>query len=202
MGDGDASSSLKHPISEHTLQLLFTASNTSTLENSLEALIDTAKSNTGRSDLASKRVLPAVLEIVHNNNNNILPLCFKLLRNLCAGELSNQNSFLELKGVAVVSDILRSEAGSAVPDHGLVRWGLQVLANVCLAGREHQRAVWEELYPEGFVLIARVGSRETCDPLCMVVYTCCDGNPEWFRELSGDDGWLIMAGIMRTASLG
>ncbi|MED6132929.1 hypothetical protein PIB30_023476 [Stylosanthes scabra] len=189
-------------MSDHTLHLLFTASNTCTLENSLQSLADTAKSHGGRSELASKRVLPAVLEVLehhhHNHNPNIIALCFKLLRNLCAGELENQNSFIEHNGVALVSDVLRSEVGSS--SLGLVRWGIQVLANVCLAGREHQRAVWEGLFPEGFVLLANVGSKETCDPLCMVIYTCCDGNPELFRILSSYDGWPVMATIVRTAS--
>jgi len=36
----------------------------------------------------------------------------------------------------------------------------------------------------------------------MVIYTCCDGNPEWFRKLSSDDGWPVMAEIVRTTSSG
>ncbi|MED6199601.1 hypothetical protein PIB30_077443 [Stylosanthes scabra] len=193
-------------MSDHTLELLFTASNSCALENSLESLAETAKSHLGRSELASRRVLPAVLEVLeyhhhHNHNTNIIALCFKLLRNLCAGELENQNSFIVHNGVAVVSDVLRSQVGSSSGySLGLVRWGIQVLANVCLAGREHQRAVWEELYPEGFVLLAKVGSKETCDPLCMLIYTCCDGNPELFRILSSYDGWPVMAAIVRTAA--
>ncbi|XP_057424488.1 uncharacterized protein LOC130718056 [Lotus japonicus] len=195
--------SLEHPLSEDTLQLLFSASNSSNLENSLEVLISISRSDYGRSDLASRKVLPAVLSIVQSltqTRHHVLSLCFKLFRNLCAGEAANQNLFLELGGVAVVSGILRSQAGSPCPDHGLVRWGLQVLANVSLAGKQHQRAIWEELYPVGFGSLARLGTKQTCDPLCMLIYTCCDGNPEWFRELSNANGWHIMAQILRTAS--
>lgn len=198
---------LEYPISKDTLQLL-EASNSSNLEKSLEILIQNARSDSGRLELASKRILPAVLNIVHSltgashhrHHNDILSLCFKLLRNLCAGEASNQASFLELNGVAVVCSVLRSEAGSSGPDHGLVRWGLQVLANVSLARKQHQHAIWEELYPVGFVSLARLGTKETCDPLCMVIYTCCDGNPEWFKKMYSDDGWPIMAEIVRTVS--
>lgn len=202
---GDAAY-LEHPISEDTLRLLFEASNCSNMEKSLEILIQNAKTDSGRSELASKKILPALLNIVHSLtshhrcHNDILSLCFKLLRNLCAGEAANQGSFLEQNGVAVVCSVLRSEAGSSGPDHGLVRWGLQVLANVSLAGKLHQHAIWEELYPVGFVSLARLGTKETCDPLCMVIFTCCDGNPEWFKKLSSDDGWLVMAEIVRTAS--
>lgn len=204
MGAVDASFS-EQPIAEDTLKLLFDVSNSSNLENSLEILIQNSKSDSGRSDLASKSVLSAVLNIVqshHNHNLNLLSLCFKLLRNLCAGELANQDSFLELNGVVIVSSILRSEAGSSDPDHMLVRWGLQVLANVSLAGEKHQRAIWEELFPLGFVSFARLGTKGICDPLCMIIYTCCDGNHEWFSELSSDSGLPVVAEIVRTASSG
>lgn len=199
---------LEHPVSEDTLQLLFEASNSSDLEKSLETLIQNAKSDSGRLELASKRILPTILNIIHSftqasrhhHRNHILSLCLKLLRNLCAGEAVNQGSFLEHNGVAVVCSVLRSEAGSSGPDHGLVRWGLQVLANVSLAEKRHQHAIWDELYPVGFVSLARVGTKETCDPLCMVIYTCCDGNPEWFKKLCSGDGWPVMAEIVRTVS--
>lgn len=192
MGDDDA------------LKLLFDVSNSNTLENSLDILIQTAKSESGRSHLASKRILPVVLSILHSQtpflDHHILSLCFKLLRNLCAGELVNQNLFLEFDGVViVVSRILRLEG---VSDHMLVRWGLQVLANVCLAGKKLQRAVWEELFPLGFVSLARLGIKDVSDPLCMVIYTCCDGNPEWFGELCSDSGWPVVVESVKTASSG
>ncbi|XP_004492673.1 uncharacterized protein [Cicer arietinum] len=170
----------------------------------LENLIHTSKSDSGRSNLASKRVLPAVLNILNSQtlplDHNLLSLCFKLLRNLCAGEFENQNLFLEFDGVVVVSSILMSEAGSLRPDHMLVRWGLQVLANVCLAGKQHQKAIWEEIFPLGFVSLARLGTKEICDPLCMVIYTCCDGNHECFGELCSDSGLPVVAEIVKTAS--
>ncbi|XP_054780227.1 uncharacterized protein LOC129287957 isoform X2 [Prosopis cineraria] len=195
---------LEYPISEHTLQLLFGASNSTDLEKSLEILIEISKSASGRSELASKGLLPAVLEIIHSvhctSRHHFLSLSLKFLRNLCAGEIANQNSFVELKGAGIVSNVLTSVAGLLGPDQGLVRVGLQVLANVSLAGKEHQHAVWEELYPNGFVSLARLRSKGTCDPLCMIIYTCCDGNPELVRKLYSDRGWPIMVEIVRTAS--
>ncbi|KAK7340159.1 hypothetical protein VNO77_20853 [Canavalia gladiata] len=202
---GDAPFSEPPIISEDTVQLLLEVSKSSKLDNSLEILIQNAKFDSGRLDLASKGVLPAVLNIVQSltlthashHHHHVLSLCFKLLRNMCAGEAANQDSFIDLNGVVIVCSVLRSEGGS---DHGLVRWGLQVLANVSLAGKKHQHVIWEELYPVGFVSLARLGSKETCDPLCMVIYTCCDGNPEWFRELSSHEGWPVMAAMVKTAS--
>lgn len=107
--------------------------------------------------------------------------------------------FLENDGVfIVVSSILRSEVVGS--DHMLVRWGLQVLANVCLAGKEHQKAVWDEMFPAGFLSLARIGKKEVNDPLCMVIYTCCDGNDQWFGEVCSDGGWSVLVEIVRTAS--
>ncbi|KAF5743109.1 ataxin-10 [Tripterygium wilfordii] len=73
--------------------------------------------------------------------------------------------------------------------------GVQVLANVCLAGEEHQRAIWDRLFPEKLLMLATVRSREVCDPLCMVLFTCIDGNPNLVAEI-----WPIVAEIVRTAS--
>lgn len=107
--------------------------------------------------------------------------------------------FLENDGVyIVVSSILRSEVVGS--DYMLVRWGLQVLANVCLAGKEHQKAVWDEMFPAGFLSLARIGKKEVNDPLCMVIYTCCDGNDQWFGEVCSDGGWSVLVEIVRTAS--
>jgi ataxin-10 len=119
---------------------------------------------------------------------------------LCAGEILNQNLFLQFNGVViVVSTIMRSEV---VSDHMLVRWGLQVLANVSLAGKQHQKAIWDELFPLGFLSLARLGTKEVSDPLHMVIYVCCDGNPQRFRELYSDNGWPVVVEIVRTASFG
>jgi hypothetical protein len=49
-GDDDAPF-LKHPISEETLRLLFDVSNSNSLENFLEILIQTSEYNFGRSNL-------------------------------------------------------------------------------------------------------------------------------------------------------
>ncbi|XWS27601.1 hypothetical protein CRYUN_Cryun26dG0130700 [Craigia yunnanensis] len=81
--------------------------------------------------------------------------------------------------------------------------GLQVLANVSLAGDEHQQAIWFKFFPNEFFLLARVHSQETSDPLCMILYTCCDGKPGLVAKLCGDSGLPIVAGIIKTvASVG
>lgn len=83
-----------------------------------------------------------------------------------------------------------------------MRMGLQVLANVSLAGEEHQRAIWHCFFPDEFVALARVQSRETYDPLCMVIYSCCDGSTGLVTELCSDVGLPVVEEIVRTASAG
>ncbi|PQP92871.1 ataxin-10 [Prunus yedoensis var. nudiflora] len=191
-------------VPEDVLQILLSASNSSTLIDSLETLIQVCRTADGRADLASKSILPSVVQLIQSlpypSGRHLLTLSLKLLRNLCAGEVSNQNSFLEQSGVAIISNVLNSANLSLEPDSGIIRMGLQVLANVSLAGERHQHAIWQQLFPKEFLALARVQSREACDPLCMVIFACCDGSPELFEKLCGDGGITIMKEIVRTTA--
>ncbi|CAL5400610.1 unnamed protein product [Camellia sinensis] len=200
----DGNSSSVHSVPENIFQPLLIASNSSTPEKALEILIEASRNPDGRLDLASKNILPTVLQLCqilsYPSSSRILLLCLKLLRNLCAGELTNQNSFVEHNGVGIVLTVLDSVRELDL-DYGLIRMGLQVLANVSLAGEKHQRAIWYKLFPLKFVEIASMRRRETCDPLCMVIYTCCDGSNGLIDEVCGDQGLPIMVEIVRTASI-
>ncbi|KAK3020367.1 hypothetical protein RJ639_047820 [Escallonia herrerae] len=191
-------------VPENILQPLFSASKTSSLPKALESLIEIARGTVGRSELASKNVLPTVLQLCHSLSNpacgDLLLLSLKLLRNLCAGELSNQNSFIKEDGVQIVSRLFSCITFASDMNYGIVRMGLQVLGNISLAGEEHQRAVWHQFFPLEFAKIARVRSRDTCDPLCMVIYTCYERNNEFSAELCSDQGLDILTEIIRTAS--
>lgn len=193
-------------LSEDLLQPLLRATNLSNLIEALESLIATSRTHEGRGDLASRGILPTVLNLIQSipypSGHEYLILCLKLLRSLCAGEIINQNLFLELDGSRTISIVFRSAGLDLEPECGIIRVGLQVLANVCLAGEEHQQAIWRSLFPSEFVKLAKVQSRDTFDPLCMIVYTCCDGNPSLVKELCGDQGLPIMTEIVRTAFVG
>uniref|UniRef100_A0A2P2PJR4 Ataxin-related family protein n=1 Tax=Rhizophora mucronata TaxID=61149 RepID=A0A2P2PJR4_RHIMU len=204
----DEEASLMGLFSEKdVLQPLFRASESYGLKDCLEILIAASRTGDGRSDLASKNnILPAVLDLSrllpYPSASQYLSLALKLLRNLCAGEIVVQDSFIVLNGVGVVSTILRSvRVGITGPDHGVIRVGLQVLANISLAGEEHQRAIWRQAFPNEFAELAMVRSRETCDPLCMIIYTCVDGSPGLIAELCGDQGLPVVAEIVRTVSV-
>lgn len=202
----DSVVSLEVSLPQTILQPLLIASNSATLEKALERLIEIARATEGRSNLASRNILTNVLQlcqyISYPSCRNLILLSLKLLRNLCAGEISNQNSFIEHNGIGIISAVFKSVNLGSTTDFELVRIGLQVLGNVSLAGNEHQIAVWNRLFTVEFFELARVRSKGTCDPLCMIIYTCCDGNHGFIADLCSDKGLPIVAEILRTASAG
>lgn len=102
-------------------------------------------------------------------------------------------------GSLVVSELL----DSAIGDAETVRFGLQVLANVVVMGEKNrQRDVWLRFFPERFLAVSRVRRRETCDPLCMVLYVCFDGTGSIASQLCSDEGLYIIAETVRTSSSG
>lgn len=200
------SSPFELSIPERISQQLFLASSSNTLEASLETLIEASRSSEGRSNLASQNILPCVLELIqcliYTSGDVLLLSSLKLLRNLCAGEIRNQNIFIEQNGVRVVSKILQDAMLINDPDRVTIRLGLQVLANVSLAGEEHQQAIWHELFPDNFLLLARLPFCEISDPLCMIIYNLCSGHSELVASLCGDLGLPIIEEIVRTVSSG
>lgn len=142
-------------VPEDVLQTLLSVSNSSSLVKSLENLVQVCKTAAGREDLAAKNVLPIVLQLIQSlsypSDDHLLTLSLRLLRNLCAGEAANQNSFVEQNGVAIISNILSSANLSSEPDSVIICVGLQVLANAALAGERHQHAIWQQLFSEKFV---------------------------------------------------
>ncbi|XP_010456308.1 PREDICTED: ataxin-10-like [Camelina sativa] len=191
-------------VPEGVLQPLLIASDLSySLEDCLKYLLESSKTDSGRSDLASKAILPYILRLLQLlPSRHYLNLSLKVLRNLCAGEASNQNSFVDHGGSAIVSDLLAEKTKpTEEEDFETVRFGLQVLANVVLFGEEkRQRDVWLRFFPERFLSIAKIRRLETSDPLCMILYTCFDGCSELASQLCTSDGLTIVAETIRTSS--
>ncbi|KAM1140569.1 hypothetical protein EV1_040241 [Malus domestica] len=136
-------------VPQHVLRKILSAGDSSTLVNSLENLIQVCRTADGRAGLASEDILPPAIQLIQSlpypSAHHLLTLCLKLVRNLCAGEIANQNSFVQHNGVAIVSNVFNSASLSLEPDAGIIRMGLQILANVSLAGEQHQRAIWQQL---------------------------------------------------------
>lgn len=200
----DGESLLEFNGPEDVLQPLLSASNSSSLKEAFEILIKASRTDVDRAELSLRNILPNVLKLVeflhHTSNCEYLIQSLKLLRNLCAGEVANQNAFLEQNGIEVLLTVFRYAAVLSNPDIGVIRLGLQVLANVSLAGEKHQQAIWLKFFPDEFCMLARVRSMETCDPLCMILYTCCDGRPGLAAELCRNSGLPIVADIIQTVA--
>ncbi|CAH9073258.1 unnamed protein product [Cuscuta europaea] len=79
---------------------------------------------------------------------------------------------------------------------------LQLRVNFVLAGGEHQRVVRCKFFPNGFLKLARVRSSETCDPLCMIIYTCCEGDDKLLTDLCNEQGLPVVVEIIRTTCMG
>lgn len=173
----DSESDFVSNLSKDILHQLSSAAATqsNSLKQTLEALIASSRTTDGRASLASREILPAVLHLTrsipYSSSRDYFLLCLILLRNLCAGDLLNQNSFVDNDGITIITNTFTTVL-QLNPDFEVVRIGLQVLANVSLAGQKHQLAIWGHCFPDVFVALAGVKSKLTCDPLCMLVYTC------------------------------
>ncbi|XP_026441600.1 ataxin-10-like, partial [Papaver somniferum] len=131
-----------------------------------------------------------------SSNHVLVTLSLKLLRNLCAGEILNQNCFIEEDGVDVVArafDSISFDTNFGDEIIEIIRFGLELLGNVCGAGEEHQAAVWFRLFPVLFKDIARVRVKKISDVLSMVLYSCCNGSNEIMRQLCEVQGLQIVA---------
>ncbi|KAL8511941.1 hypothetical protein ACS0TY_018416 [Phlomoides rotata] len=174
---------------------LLVAADSSTLTEALESLIETTKTSDGRLDLASKHILVLVLNLCQSPlklSSQDLLLSIKLLRNLCAGEIKNQNLFIEQNGVGIISSLITSLGLSSGSDNRILHMVLQLLGNVSYG------VVWSQFYPLGFLDVARVQSKETCGTLCMIIYTCSEGSNERSLELFIAPGLDIVVEIIRT----
>ncbi|KAL8235767.1 hypothetical protein R6Q59_016848 [Mikania micrantha] len=190
-------------VPENILQPFFASANSSSIDKLLENYIALARTSDGRSDLASADMLTATLQLCQSLScpayGDTLLLALKLIRNLCAGEPRNQNSFIEQNGVDIVSDIISSNELVKDSNYGIIRMGLQVLANVSLAGEEHQIVIWNRIYSLEFVEIAKVRRKETCDPLCMIIYACIEENHKLLDQLCSDHALPLLVEIVHTA---
>ncbi|KAF8022993.1 hypothetical protein BT93_F0490 [Corymbia citriodora subsp. variegata] len=187
------------------LDRLFAFSKSTSLIDALEVLAKISRTADGRADLASKSVLAVILDLIQGHleclNSELLKSSLKLLRNLCAGEVVNQDTFIEKNGVGITSTVLRAVMDTPALDCGAVRIALQALANVSLAGERHQQTIWVQFFPQEFLKLARIRSQDTVDPLCMILYACQDGNPVRLAELCGEHGLSLVSEIARTASI-
>ncbi|MCL7024127.1 hypothetical protein MKW94_017329 [Papaver nudicaule] len=174
-------------------------------EKALDMLIETCKDEKGRFTLGKIKILPVVVNLAKFlmseklSTHYPLYLSLKLIRNLCAGEILNQDLFIEVDGVDVVARAIDSVKGKKNYGLEVARTGLELLGNFCRAGEEHKNAVWSRLFPGALKNLAKIGDRDVVNILCMVVYACCDGSYDIMRQLHGVHGVQLVAEIVGTS---
>ncbi|CAM6014475.1 unnamed protein product [Sphagnum balticum] len=186
------------------------------LEKDFLVLIDFARSSDGRQKLAEANAIPLLLPLLpefarsfpsslQQNQFHLFILLLKLLRNLCAGNGINQDSFLQCKGLETLAWIAHSLLESSPstrrvlpPPHAAetLQMLLQVVANVAGRGELSQAVVWENFFPAIFGGVAEVLSQKVQEPLCMVLSTCCKGSKKSCMEILSSQGIPIIASIL------
>jgi ataxin-10 len=164
----------------------------------LATLLEVSRTPEGRASLSDE--LRDILHLLPASPSRLLLL--RLLRNLLAGDVLNQTTFIRLSGsAAVASSVLSSPSAAA----DVSRAALQALGNAALAGEHHRAAVWEALFPGALREFAGVEDAGVLDPLCMVLDTCCSGEGGRARleELCHDHlGPPVLVEVVTTASKG
>ncbi|KAL3722072.1 hypothetical protein ACJRO7_034429 [Eucalyptus globulus] len=159
-------------LPEDILDRLFAESKTTSLADALEVLAKISRNADGRADLASRSVLALILDLIQGH-----------LKYLNSEIL---NTFIEKSGVGITLTILRAPMRALALDCRAVRIALHALAN---------------FFPKEFLMPARIWRQDIVDPLCIILYTCQDGNPVCVAEPCEDPGLSLVSEIARTASI-
>ncbi|KAL8153763.1 LOW QUALITY PROTEIN: hypothetical protein V2J09_011523 [Rumex salicifolius] len=193
-----------HCVPDSVMDPLLTISGSSSMEEALQILVQTSRTDDGHFNLASEYVLPVVLHLVRSlscsSTRSQLFLPLRLLRNLCAGDVRNQDMFIDHDGVEIVSSAIDlfgydldddSDCAIVLCKSWLILHWLELDTN--------------KLYGNIFFLLSLSKSSEfeewkTCDPLTMIIYVCCDGSLGLFTKLCKEPGLTIMAELISTAT--
>ncbi|XP_024358731.1 uncharacterized protein [Physcomitrium patens] len=207
-------------------------SNRAEFESRLQLLADFARSDDGRQALAaaeavsgllslSSLIIPSTSEAFPGSgwSSKTFNLYVKLLRNLCAGNSVNQETFVRIGGLEALAPVVRIlDAGSfkdgvdvagTSPVEASVRntaieglqMVLQLLGNTAGLGELSQEKIWEVFFPLIFEIVARVSSVKVQGPLCMVLFTCCRHNDIRCSELSENKGASIVALLLNSGGV-
>ncbi|GLJ13860.1 hypothetical protein SUGI_0221460 [Cryptomeria japonica] len=144
------------------------------------------------------------------DSNILVCTVLKILRNLCAGEIKNQTSFVYDGGLEITASLAKQlifqcsrnpsiERNSFCEGSDVCQMILQLLGNVCLAGEEQQSAIWRAFFPHIFAGFASIQNAKIYEPLCMVICTCCKNSQGRLKEICGNDGYPIFAGLLSTS---
>lgn len=171
----------------------------------LQRLIQLSRSPSVRNVLATRDAVSFLVRLIALDSSSLL-LLLKLLRNICAGNSFNQDSFLHSNGVdsvaRVVDRALNLQLHRQLEMGSTLQVCLQLLGNACGAGSAQRDAVWNAFFPDRFRNLALVKDEgNIMDPLCMVIYTCCHGNIQRLEDLCHRDGALLLSSCLQAVSL-
>lgn len=172
----------------------------------LERLIHLSRSPPQRRLLAALDAVPRLLPLLSPNKTpRALCLHLKLLRNLCAGEASNQQAFLHghgVKSVALLFDNTLELLPQKRPELiAVLHASLQLLGNACGGGEAQKAAVWRSFFPTRFrALVPIWGENKIMEPLCMVLYTCSHGVRHRLTDLCRDEGAVLLSDCLTAAA--
>ncbi|KAH9306693.1 hypothetical protein KI387_011097 [Taxus chinensis] len=187
----------------------------SDFNTALQFFVSSSRSDIHRKKLTIAPFFNYLSSLFQNNvqdksdSYKLICTILKIARNLCAGEITNQTSFIHDGGLEITASLAKKIIlhGSCNPDLtpeslDVCQMILQLLGNVCLAGEEQLAAVWRTFFPEVFVGFAGIQNAKIYEPLCMVICTSCQDNQCRLKELCGNNGCPIIAGILRTSQTG
>ncbi|CAN6463153.1 unnamed protein product [Victoria cruziana] len=162
-----------------------------------QTLIEIAKTKEGRSELSSVNPIPSFLILIRFllscPSSGILLLTLKLVRNLCAGDVQCQDSFMASGGANVVALTISCSESAEV-----VRFGFEVSANVASAGEMHRSMLWRALFPGCFKRgLCSFDDAKIADPACRILHACISEKNGRLVELCGPEGLLIMACLIK-----
>eukprot|EP00250_Pteridium_aquilinum_P024505 c2917_g1_i1 orf=457-2088(-) len=170
----------------------------------LQRLIHLSRSPAVRSLLAASDAVPSLLSLVAQNPPSPL-LLLKLLRNLCAGDPSNQEAFSRSHGAQSVALVVDKALDLLTQRHAemasILQVCLQLLGNACGGGKAEKEAVWTAFFPDRFRALARMnGEDKVLEPLLMVLYTCSQGEAHRLKDLCHGDGALLLSSCLQPAA--
>ncbi|KAI5065702.1 hypothetical protein GOP47_0020397 [Adiantum capillus-veneris] len=190
-------------VSQLGIVLRCSSDDEETKTGALRRLIVLSRSPAVRNVLASHDAVPSLVPLIAQDTSSLL-LLLNLLRNLCAGDRSNQDGFLRSNGVHFVArvvnralDLVRMEMEAV----STLQICLQLLGNACGAGEAQRDAAWKAFFPDTFRTLALLKDEsKIMEPLSMVIYTCSHGNFHRLKDLCIQDGAVVLSSCLQAVA--
>jgi hypothetical protein len=121
--------------------------------------------------------------------------CFRVIRNACAANKTNQAAVLhchlhesvikilfQAMSAREVAVLQSQEDSDMAGNLAVVQVGLQLLGNLVTQNKPCQEAVWTLCFPQFFRLVLECDDAKAMEYVCMLLYNCLDcehGSVQW-----------------------